>query len=165
MASPGLAPINVPAKIVEQKLRIEQALRNSSSWFIVVAALSLVNSTLSMVGASIHFIFGLGFTQIVDALAHQAGTAGIVLDFFINGMVAAAFVMFWAFARKGQKWAWYAAIGLYAVDALILLPFKDYLSVAFHAYALYRMWSGLKVLGVLERLNQSAAAGAVSSTF
>jgi hypothetical protein len=164
MATPAPAVSN-QSNVLEQKLRVEQALKGSASWFITVAVLSLVNSVLSMSGAQIHFIFGLGFTQIVDALAHGAGGAGFVLDLVINGIVAGVFALFWNFARKGQKWAWYVGIGVYALDALILLPFKDFLSIAFHAYALYRMSMGLKLLPVLERLKQSQATGAVSSTF
>ena len=164
MAAPAPA-INNQSNAIEQKLRVQHALKGSASWFVMIAVLSLVNSVLAMSGANIHFIFGLGFTQIVDALAHQAGGAGLVLDLVINGIIAGVFVLFWNFARKGQKWAWYVGIALYAVDALILLPFKDFLSIAFHAYALYRMSSGLKLLPILERLNRSTATGAVSSTF
>jgi hypothetical protein len=74
-------------------------------------------------GASIHFIFGLGITQIVDAFAHQAGSAGYVLDFITNGIIAGMFVLIWNFARKGKSWAWYGGIALYAIDGLILLLF------------------------------------------
>jgi len=164
MATPAPAVSN-QSNVLEQKLRIEQALKGSSSWFITIAVLSLVNSVLAMTRANIQFIFGLGFTQIVDALAHQAGGAGLVLDLVINGIIAGVFALFWSFARKGQKWAWYAGMGLYAVDALLLLPAKDFLSIAFHAYALYRMSMGLKLLPMMERLNHSQATGAVSSTF
>jgi hypothetical protein len=150
--------------LAAQKLQVEQALKGSSSWFVVIAGLSLVNSVLSMAGASIHFIFGLGLTQIVDALAHGSGGAGIVVDLIINGMIAGVFVLFWNFVRKGAKWAFFAGMALYVVDALILLAFKDVLSVAFHGWALYRMYNGVKVLGTLERLNRSAANGTISSS-
>jgi len=167
MASPALGvskPNTDQSELSAQKFQIQQALKGSSSWFVVIAGLSLVNSVLSMAGASIHFIFGLGLTQIVDALAHDSGGAGIVLDFIINGMIAGAFVFFWAFARKGAKWAFFAGMGLYVVDALILLAFKDILSVAFHGWALYRMYSGVKLLPALERMNRASANGTISSS-
>src|SRR5215471_1020389 len=159
MATPAPAVGN-QSNVLEQKLRVEQALKGSASWFITIAALSLVNSVLAMTRTNIQFIFGLGFTQIVDALAHQAGSAGLVLDLVINGIIAGVFALFWNFARKGQKWAWYAGMGLYALDALLLLPARDFLSIAFHAYALYRMSRGLKLLPILERLTRSQATGA-----
>jgi hypothetical protein len=162
----GVSPSGVsPTAAAEQKLRVEHALKGSASWFVMIAGLSIVNSILAMSGASIHFIFGLGLTQIVDALAHEAGSSGFVLDLIINGMIAGVFVLFWNFARKGQKWAWYGGIALYAVDGIILLLFKDYLSVAFHGYALYRISAGLKLVPILERLNQAASTGAVSSSY
>ena len=150
---------------VEQKSRVLQALKGSASWFGMIAGLSVVNSILAMGGASIRFIFGLGLSQIVDALAHQAGSTGYVLDLIINGIIAGVFVLFWNFARKGEKWAWYLGMAVYAVDGLLLLLFKDYLAIAFHVYALYRMSSGLKLLPILERLNQESATGAISSSY
>src|ERR1035438_8964666 len=110
---------------------------------------------------SVRFIFGLGASQIVDSLAHQAGSPGYVLDLIINGIIAGVFVLFWNFARQGQKWAWYVGMAVYAVDGVLLLLFKDYLAIAFHAYALYRMSSGLKLLPMLERLDQQSATGAI----
>jgi hypothetical protein len=167
MASPALGvskPSANQSDLAAQKLQVEQALKGSSSWFVVIAGLSLVNSVLSMTGASIHFIFGLGLTQIVDALAHDSGGAGIVLDLIINGMIAGVFVFFWHLARKGAKWAFFAGMALYIVDALILLAFKDILSLAFHGWALYRMYSGVKLLGALEQMNRAAANGTISSS-
>jgi hypothetical protein len=149
---------------LEQKARVLQALKGSASWFVMIAGLSMVNSILAMSGASVRFIFGLGLSQIVDALAHQAGSPGYVLDLIINGIVAGVFVLFWNFARQGQKWAWYLGMALYAVDGVLLLLFKDYLAIAFHAYALYRMSSGLKLLPILERLDRQAATGAISTS-
>src|SRR5216683_2838467 len=149
MADPGFSytPSATSQPVaVEQKSRVLQALKGSASWFGMIAGLSVVNSILAMSGTSVRFIFGLGLSQIVDALAHQAGSTGYVLDLIINGIIAGVFVLFWNFARKGEKWAWYLAI-------------------AFHAYALYRMSSGLKLLPILERLNQQSATGAISGSF
>jgi len=168
MADPGISytPGATSQPVAaEQKLRVLQALKGRASWFVMIAALSMVNSILAMSGTSVRFIFGLGFSQIVDALAHQAGSTGYILDLIINGIIAGVFVLFWNFARKGQKWAWYVGMAVYLVDGVLLLLFKDYLAIAFHAYALYRMSSGLKLLPILERLEQQSATGAVSTSF
>ena len=167
MADPGISytPSGTSqSDVVEQKLRVLQALKGSASWFLMIAGLSVVNSILAMSGASVRFIFGLGLSQIVDALAHQVGSTGYVLDLIINGIIAGVLVLFWNFARKGQKWAWYLGMALYAVDGVLLLLFKDYLAIAFHAYALYRMSTGLKLLPILERLDRQAATGAISTS-
>jgi len=159
----GISEPVTPNAVVQQKLRLEHALKGSASWFLMVGALSLVNSILSMAGAGIRFIFGMGITQVVDVVAHEAGSAGFVLDLIINGIIVGVFALFWNFARKGQKWAWIVGMGLYLVDGLILLPFKDYLGVAFHAYALFRMFSGFRLLSEYESVKRQEATGAISS--
>jgi sterol desaturase/sphingolipid hydroxylase (fatty acid hydroxylase superfamily) len=168
MADPGYSyqPSDTSQSVVsEQKSRVLQALKGSASWFLMIAGLSVVNSILALSGAKVRFIFGLGFSQIVDSLAHQAGSSGYVLDLIINGIIAGVFVLFWNFARQGQKWAWYLGMAIYAVDGVLLLLFKDYFAIAFHAYALYRMSSGLKLLPILDRLNQQSTTGAISSSY
>jgi hypothetical protein len=155
MSSPGVGISNTQqslTNLVEQKLRAERIVKSGASWFLTVAILSIVNSVLSMSGAGIRFIFGLGIAQFVDVLAHQAGQTGFALDLVINGLVAGVFVLFWNFARKGEKWAFMVGMALYAVDALVMLSFKDILAVAFHGYALYRMYNGMSGVPVLQRL-------------
>jgi hypothetical protein len=157
MSSPGLgissnALQTSLTNLVEQKLRAERVVKSGASWFRIVAILSIINSVLSMSGASIRFIFGLGIAQFVDALAHQAGQSGAALDLVINGFVAGVFVLFWNFARKGERWAFSVGMALYAIDALVLLYFKDVLGVAFHAYALYRIYSGMAGIPALQKL-------------
>jgi hypothetical protein len=79
----------------------------------------------------------------------------------VNAFIAGVFVLFWNFARKGEKWAFLMGMALYAIDGIILLPFKDYLSVAFHAYALFRIYGGMQGIPELQRLQQAMApAGA-----
>ena len=125
MSSPGLgvgaAPQTSLTNLLEQKLRAERVVKAGATWFLTVAALSMINSVLSMSGAHIRVIFGLGIAQFVDALAHQAGQSGVALDVVINGFVAAVFVLFWNFAKKGEHWAFVVGMALYAVDAVVML--------------------------------------------
>ena len=155
MSSPGMGLSGTPSSsltsLVEKKLRAERVVRGGASWFIWVAILSIVNSALSMSGSGIRFIFGLGIARFIDDLAHQAGQAGVGLDLIINGFVAAVFVLFWHFARKAQQWAFLVGMALYAADALVMLYFRDILAVAFHAYALYRMYSGMSGISALQQ--------------
>src|SRR5437660_7352073 len=135
MATPG-AGLNDASQssltnLVEHKLRAERIVRVGAGWFATIAALSMINSLLSMSGAGIRFIFGLGIAQFVDGLAHQAGQTGIALDLLINGFVAGVLIIFWNLARKGEQWAFVVGMLLYAVDALVMLYFKDILAVAF----------------------------------
>lgn len=156
MSSPGFGLSGTPqaslTNLVEQKLRAERVVKTGAGWFRIVAILSIINSVLSMSGAGIRFIFGLGIAQFVDGLAHQAGQGGIALDLVINGFVAGVFFVFWNFARKGQQWAFLVGMALYAVDALVMLYFRDILAVAFHGYALYRIYAGMSGIPALQKL-------------
>jgi hypothetical protein len=165
MASPGVGLSNPTqstlTNLVEQKLRAERVVKAGASWFLMVGVLSLINSVLSMSGAGIRFIFGLGIAQFVDAFARQAGQSGFALSLIINGCVAGVFVLFWNFARKGEQWAFMIGMGLYAVDALVMLMSQNLLPVAFHAYALYRIYRGMNGIHVLKQFEaQLQPAGA-----
>jgi len=52
--------------LIEEKLRVEQQLKGGASWFVWIAALSVINSVILLSGGTWSFIFGLGITQIVD---------------------------------------------------------------------------------------------------
>ncbi len=161
MATPGTG-LNAPppsslTNLVEQKLRAERVVKVGAGWFATIAALSMINSVLSMSGAGIRFIFGLGIAEFVDGLAHQAGQTGFALDLVINGFVAGVFLIFWRFARKGEQWAFVVGLAIYAVDAAVVLYFKDVLAAAFHAYALYRIYTGMSGIPALQRLQQALA--------
>jgi hypothetical protein len=148
-------------EMVEQKLRAEQVVKNGAGWFLAIAGLSILNSVLTMSGTSFHFIFGLGVTEIVDAIGRQSGSTGSALGLVVNVFIAGLFLLFWNFARKGEKWAFLVGMALYAIDGLILVPFKDFLGVAFHAYALFRIYHGMQGVPVLEELRRRMApAGA-----
>ena len=155
MVSSATAASGAADNLGIQKLRAEQIVKGGASWFLWIAGLSIVNSIVGMAGGGVHFIVGLGITQVVDVIAHRVGSSGIVLDLIINGFVVGIFLLFWNFAKKGQSWAFMVGMGLYALDGLLLLSFKDIFSVAFHAYALFRIYNGLKAAPLLEKLEQS----------
>lgn len=150
-------PVPSIADLNAQKFRAEQLVKAGASWFLWIGLLSIVNSVIGLAGGGVHFIVGLGVTQIVDGLAHQVGSSGLVLDIIVNGFVVGIFVLFWKFAGKGQSWAFIVGMVLYALDGLLLLMFKDIFSVAFHAYALFRIYTGMKILPVLHQLETAMA--------
>jgi hypothetical protein len=48
-------------------------------------------------------------------------------------------------------------MAVYLIDGLILVPFKDFLGIAFHAYALFRIYNGMQGIPVLEEIRQRMA--------
>ena len=160
MASGGFAPPTggSPSPVViEQKLRAEQIVKNGAGWFLAIAGLSILNSVLTMSGANFHFIFGLGITEIVDGIGRQSGSTGSALGLVVNLFIAGFFLWFWHFGRKGEKWAFLTGMALYVMDALLLIPFKDLLGLAFHAYALYRIYNGMQGIPVLQEIQRRLA--------
>jgi hypothetical protein len=156
MSTTGLGMSPDPGSIQRQQLQMVG--KSAASWFLWIAGLSMLNSVISSFDGNWHFLFGLGITSIVDAVSHQAGTTGIVLDLVINGFIAGIFLLFWYFAGQGQKWAFYVGMGLYLFDGLILLLFHDYLGAAFHIWVLYRLYQGLSLVSRVQAAHASMAA-------
>ena len=148
--SAGTAQAQSPDRIAQENQQIAVSrmvamarVKAAAKWFYWVAGLSVINSLVVISGGNFHFVVGLGITSVVDAMAKRIGNAGTVLDLIINGFVAGVFVLFGHFASKAQKWAFFVGMALYAADALLLVSAKDYLSVGFHAYALFAIYRGM----------------------
>ena len=142
--------------IIEEKVRWQHALKAAAAWFLWVAGLSMVNSVFYLSGVRFQFTFALGIARLVDGLARRAGGANFVLDFIINGFLVGVFVVFFNFARQGRKWAFRAGMILYALDGLLMLLFKAYLGLAFHAFALFWMNGGLVAISKLRELERAS---------
>jgi len=150
MASAGMAQASERAQQVNERMAVSRMVaagrvRAGAKWFYWIAGLSMINSLVVIFGGNFHFVVGLGITSVVDAFAKRVGSAGGVLDIIINGFVAGVFVLFGAFASKAQKWAFLVGMALYLLDGLLLVSGKDYLGVAFHAYALFAIYRGYTV--------------------
>lgn len=131
---------------------------------MAVAAFSVINSVLVLSNANLHFIVGLGITQITDGMGKSTGSAGASAGVIVSLFMAGIFALFWKFARQEQQWAFITGMVIYALDGLIFLGFGIFLDFAFHLYALYYMFLGLKALTQLHKLNASSSNFAVSST-
>ena len=98
--------------MMESKLRLERQLKSGANWFFWIAALSLINSLISVVGGDWNFILGLGVTQVIDVIAaviaeeasSDVATVVRAIALFIDLGVLAAFVVLGIFARRGNKW-------------------------------------------------------------
>lgn len=122
-----------------------------ATWFYWIAALSLINSVVILMGSEWSFIIGLGVTQFVDGIATavslEAGPEAAPIikatAFAVDFIIAAFFVVFGIFAVKRQSWAYILGMVLYAADALLFLLAGDMLSIAFHGFALACIVNGL----------------------
>lgn len=136
---------------------LEQRLRSGAHWFYWIAGLSVLNSGIQLFGSDRSFIVGLGITQVFDAVATGAtqeteGTVRAVVKAMALGLdllVAGFFVLLGWQAGKRRAWAFVLGMVMYALDALIFVLIGDWVSVGFHAFALFGVWTGYAGLKAL----------------
>jgi MFS family permease len=166
---PGQTPVsdraleaqNRQAAIAELTRRVKIGANN----FFGIAGLSVINTFLSFIGSDTRFVIGLGITQFVDAVAYFASldvpeASGIltIVAVLIDLVIVGIFVLFGFFARRGRRWAFMVGMVLYAIDALLLLAFQDWLGLAFHALFLFWLFGGLRALNELNKLQKPQRA-------
>ncbi len=136
-----------------------RAFKNGANWFYWIAGLSIVNSVISLAQGGLGFIFGLGITQVVDAiagaiLAEQAEAAGLIRVIALGASVffAGFFALFGWLANRRQGWALLIGMVLYLLDGAVFLLVQEWLSLAFHGLALYWMFQGYAALRRLKTM-------------
>jgi len=143
-------------KEITQKLEVENNFKSGVNWFFWIAGLSLINSIVLFSGGKWAFIVGLGITQFIDSIVigTEAGAVGttiaLMLDVFISGIV----VTFGVLSRKKYTWAFIVGMVLYALDGLLFLIVQDWLSIGFHAFALFCLYRGLKASNQLKQMQK-----------
>jgi hypothetical protein len=149
MADFSATTVQAQAQALAQKSVIEvnrtifeMRAKKGANWFFWIAGLSILNSVTMMLGSTSHFVVGLGATEVFDVMGRSAGGVGrgVALAFSVG--ISGLFILFGVFARKLQMWGFVVGMALYALDALLLLKFSDYLSVGFHGLALYFIFTG-----------------------
>jgi hypothetical protein len=147
--------------LIEERLTLESQLKSGANWFFFIAGLSVINSLILLLGGGFNFIVGLGITQVISALARELGTIWKSIAFVISVIAASFFALFGALARKRHRWAFVVGMILYAFDGLLFLLVQDWLSIAFHLFALYGIYKGLGALNGLSRLEAEKSASTV----
>lgn len=125
-----------------QKSLQQRAVKRGANWFYWIAGLSVVNSLIMVSGSNTHFVVGLGLTEVFDAVGRGLQGPGQMVALGFSIAIAGVFVLFGYFANKIQQWSFIVGMILYALDALLLLSFSDFLSVGFHAFALFCVFKG-----------------------
>jgi uncharacterized RDD family membrane protein YckC len=131
-------------------------------WFYWIAGLSLVNSTAHAAGSQFSFVVGMGVSQLIDGLAVAAGQsipqvsiAFRVGALALNALVASGFALLARLALKRNTWPFVLGMVLYALDGLLFLWLRDWLSLGFHVFALVCIYNGYVAL---QKLHNTKAA-------
>jgi hypothetical protein len=135
-------------------------LKSGARWFYWVAGLSLVNTAAAFTGGHMHFVIGLGITQVVDLVARKAGAAATLPALVIDVMIAGAFFALGLWSSRCNQFAFGAGMLLYAADGALLFLAHDWLSVAFHGLALFYMYRGFAAAQQLRSLAKLGGARA-----
>jgi hypothetical protein len=140
---------------------LQQRGQNGANWFFWIAALSLVNSVILLSGSTVHFVIGLGVTFMADLIAKAVGDNNPNAATLVKGAafcfdlaVALVVVLFGWLARSRYQVMFAIGMFLYLLDGLVYVLVQDWMSVGFHAFALFCMWNGFtayRQLNALER--------------
>ena len=158
--SPGGSPAGASGPSAGQDPRVPLILRmrRGAGWFLTIAILSGVNSLLQVFDAKIRFIFGLGITQVVDAIGHGSGQ-GMFVTIAVDGLFIVMLILCSKWAKAGSQGAFLGGMIAYALDGLLLLAFNIWLDAAVHAYALYMIWQGYAAARELAQMQRAVQPG------
>lgn len=150
-----------PQQPDQQALLIAQLLRRSISGaqnFYWIAALSVINSVVSVFGGGMYFVVGLAATLLADGfflgMAEALPDAKLVVQLIglaVSAVVSAFFAVLGYFAVKGKRWAFITGIVFYALDTLLMLVFQEWLGLLFHGFFLWGLVNGLQALNQLQK--------------
>jgi hypothetical protein len=167
MSTPGLGlgtqTGTDPQAFYHQQVAAAKAgIKRGASWFDWIAIFSVVNAVIMLANGSWHFLLGLGITEVVTYLAQRSGgTSGQAMALAVTAVAAGFFWAMGHFAKQGQRWAVILGIFFYLLDGGILLIGQDWLSAAFHAYALFRLTQTFSAIKQYETAKHDAEAHGV----
>ncbi|MCI0552577.1 MAG: hypothetical protein L0287_16625 [Anaerolineae bacterium] len=160
LAPDGSLQINKEVAVAELTRRMKRGANN----FYWIAALSVINSILSMTGSGTYFVIGLAVTLIVDGVTiglreslPDASMIVRIIGLVLSILVAGVFALFGFFASQAKRWAFLVGMVLYGLDGLIMLAFADWIGVLFHAFFLWGLFGGWRALGELQKMSPQKA--------
>lgn len=140
-------------------VQLVRRVASGASNFYWVAALSVVNTLLSVFNAGSYFVIGLAISLFVDGIflgvAESFPNAQLVVKLIgvlFSAVIAGVFALFGYLATKGKRWAFIVGMVFYAFDALLMLVFQEWIGLIFHLFFLWGMFGGLQALNQLQRL-------------
>jgi hypothetical protein len=159
--SPGGSPLgtSAPPATTNPNSAVILRMQRGAGWFLTIGLLSGVNALLQIFGAKIRFIFGLGITQVIDAVAHGMGQGGTMVMIVVDGLFILMLILCSRWAKTGSQGAFLGGMIAYALDGVLLLVFSMWLDAAVHAYALWMIWQGYSASREFAQMQQAAQPG------
>jgi hypothetical protein len=130
------------------RFQLEQRVKASANWFYLIAALSIINSIISLAGGTWTFAVGLAITQVLDVIVGTGITSLRLVGVGLHLWLLAGFIALGHTARS-RVGAFTIGIAVYGFDAVLCLPFQMWVSFGFHLFALFFIFAGRGALGRL----------------
>lgn len=112
-----------------------------NQWFLIIGYLSIINTIILITRFSIHFVFGLGITQLIETRFISMYGNYKYLAVLISLMISGVFLAL-GYAKGNKKGIYIAGLILYALDTCIFIYTADWLSAAFHIFVLVAIIRG-----------------------
>ena len=109
---------------------------------MTIGLLSILNTIVLANNSHLHFMFGLGYTQVIDGFFYSIFGGYQLFGLLISVIFSSIFILFWYFAKANKDWAYITGLSIYGLDALIFIYCKDWLSTSFHVIAFFFIITG-----------------------
>jgi hypothetical protein len=157
---PQITTSSEPSYISAEKEEWENQLHSGTNWFYWIAGLSLATSVMQYMGSNRAFLVGLGITQVLDGVFSAFGDTATVIALVFDVFIAGFLIACGYFGGRKQMWAIVIGLGFYLLDTLLLVAIAVFfgepqliLSIGFHAFVLYRLFSGFSACRELQKLD------------
>ncbi len=131
----------------------QSKVRSGAMWFYIIAILSGLNSATVFTHWDHTFSTGLGITQVVDGMLilvqndrPDLAPLAMGITILIHFIALTTCALFGFFASRSEAWAFKVGMTLYALDALIFVLSRHYISFGLHLLILSFIHRGLRNL-------------------
>ena len=138
--NPGVQTPQNEALELKKRTQLEQNARNGSTYFFWIAFFSIFNHVMDMLSAKRRFVFGLGAPQYIER-SLAAPNPALIWGFII--VLAAIFVFFGTFARRGNIPVYIIGIIFYLADLALSALAGDLVGAAVHVVFMVLLVMGL----------------------
>lgn len=144
-----------PLEIEWQEL--QQKVATGASWFLFMAAFTVLNTVLVIAHSPIGMALGFILTDYIVAIANENGSVGIGIAIVLVPILI--FAGLGRFAGKGARWAFVVGIVLLILDTLIgfLDLGSNLISIGIHLWAIWQMAGGVIAVTRLKKISRGEA--------
>ncbi|MGE5404955.1 MAG: hypothetical protein ACM3PP_08445 [Candidatus Saccharibacteria bacterium] len=130
---------------------LEKEIVNDANWFLGIAVLAIVSCWALVYKGDTTTALNLGVTRIVNDIWAARGPG---LTMAVTAFFSVIYMIIGLAARKKKSPAFVIGLLIYALDAVALMRYSDYLSLIFHALVLFNLYWGLSACRSLQAVSE-----------